>query len=201
MTHFLVIGGTGVGKSSTINVLTGKNLAKVGYGSEPQTQKLMGYGAKGYVLWDTPGLGEGLNEDMRHIRLIKELITNNAAYRIQHLLVIVEANKRDYGTVYKVIEEIAKPRYALHISILMNQADQAMKGRNWDGINNLPTSALLSFLNEQALSTQERIMRNTGVKVATPVFYSAATGYGVDTLDQHLKQLSLEYKNGHARKD
>lgn len=196
MAHFLLIGGTGVGKSSTINALTPRRMAKVGFGSEPQTQSLMGYGASGNVLWDSPGLGDGVDEDMRHISLIKDLITNNNHYRIQHLLLIIEANKRDYGTVYKIIEQIAKPNYDNHISILMNQADQAMKGTHWNSEMNEPSPKLLDFLHEQANSTKERIIKNTGISVSTPIFYSATTGFGITAINEHLQNLSLQYKYG-----
>lgn len=195
MAHFLMIGGTGVGKSSTINALTQKTMAKVGYGSEPQTQRLMGYGGRGYALWDSPGLGEGVNEDIRHIRAINDLIVNNPSYKIHHLLLIIEANKKDLGTVYKVIEEIAKPRFSQRVTVLMNQADQAMRGRFWNAAANEPLPELMAYLQEQAKSTQKRITDNTGISVNLPLFYSASTGYGVSFLHEYLVNLSCEYKN------
>lgn len=199
MAHFLVLGATGVGKSSTINALTQKTMAKVGYGSEPKTQKLMGYGANGYVLWDTPGLGEGVNEDIRHIQHIKSLLSDSSAYHISHILLIVEANKRDLGTVYKVIEEIVLPKYSKSLTIVLNQADQAMKGRNWDHSQHSPTMPLVEFLNNQTETIQVRVKENTGVAIKCPLYYSAATGFGVSELHQYLKQLSLEYKNARFR--
>jgi len=189
-----MIGGTGVGKSSSINALTGKKMAKVGYGSEPKTQKLMGYGAQGYVLWDSPGIGEGVDEDLHHIRSINKLITQNPRYRIKHLLLIIEANKRDFGTVYKVIEEIVNPSYKNHLTFLMNQADQAMKGREWNHDMNGPTPRLFDYLTDQARSTCDRICQNTGINIPKPLFYSATTGYGVDYVHQYLQRLSNEYK-------
>lgn len=191
MKHFLLIGGTGVGKSSTINALARKeNMAKIGYGSEPKTQKLMGYKANGYVLWDTPGLGEGIVEDERHIGSIIDLVSNSSKYQIHHVLLVIEANKRDFGGVYKVIDKLVRSRHENKFSVLMNQADQAMKGQNWNAEDELPTPTLLSFLEEQSVSAKERIVKNTGVTVSTPKYYSALKGYNVPEIHEYIVALS-----------
>lgn len=195
MMHFLLAGGTGVGKSSTINALKHRTSAKVGYGSEPQTQTLMGYGADGYVLWDSPGLGEGVKQDQLHVDKIKQLIFRNHSHCIRHLLLIIEANKRDFGTVYKVIDSLVRPKFEKNVTVLMNQADQAMKGQNWSAEANAPKPALADFLRDQALSIQERIKSNTGLSIPLPIVYSAYTGYGVPELHEYLKALSCSYRS------
>lgn len=69
----LLIGRTGVGKSSTINRLIGEDVAPVG-DFEPKTQSVEFYNAKingiKYKIWDTPGLCDDLphkGHDKEHI--------------------------------------------------------------------------------------------------------------------------------------
>ena len=194
MEHFLILGGTGVGKSSTINALTQKNMAKVGYGSEPKTQTLMGYRAKSCVLWDTPGLGEGISEDAEHVKMIDNLIKRQSKYNFTHVFLIIEANKRDFGTVYKVFDEIVSPKFPNDVTVLINQADRALNGRFWDSERNEPAPELLQHLDQKAKSTQKRIKENTGISVPMPIFYSASTGYGLTRVNELLEVLSRRYK-------
>ncbi|AUC88563.1 GTP-binding protein HSR1 [Alteromonas sp. MB-3u-76] len=192
MQHFLILGGTGVGKSSTINALTQKNMAKVGYGSEPKTRTLMGYRAKSYVLWDTPGLGEGISEDANHIKMINGLIKRQTNYNFKHVFLIIEANKRDFGTVYKVFDEIVSPSFSNNVTVLINQADRALNGRFWNSERNEPAPELLQHLDQKAKSTQNRIKENTGISVPMPTCYSASTGYGLTRVDELLQVLSQQ---------
>lgn len=193
MKHFLLVGGTGVGKSSTINALAHKNgMARIGHGSKPETQKLMGYKVGDYVLWDTPGLGEGIAEDERHIESILGLAHGSSKYNIHHVLLVIEANKRDLGGVYKVVEILVKSRYVAKFSIIMNQADQAMKGQNWNCVENGPNVDLKEYLDEQAVSFKDRVEKDTGVELSMPKYYSALTGYGVEELDDFIRQLAAQ---------
>lgn len=197
MVNFLVVGATGVGKSSTINALFKKDQARVGYGVAPQTQGIQRYSSPGksYNLWDSPGLGESVEADKRHLQHMTKLINHRGHLEIHHLLVIIEANKRDLGSTYTIINNLASSRFKDNITILINQADQAKKGQEWNHDSNEPMNSLLEFLHQQTQIIQQRIKSNTKLNIGTLIIYSAKTGYGMQSLGDYLQELGDFYKN------
>ncbi|EMS7709602.1 Flp pilus assembly complex ATPase component TadA, partial [Vibrio cholerae] len=71
--NILITGSTGSGKSSTINALFDMTVAQVGIDSDPHTESVQCYHLNNLVLWDTPGLGDGIDEDKKHVQAIKQL--------------------------------------------------------------------------------------------------------------------------------
>ncbi len=71
----MVTGVTGAGKSTTLNTLFQKEVAKVGKGVEPETMELDSYSLSNYFrLWDTPGLGDGVQKDKEHSKKLIDLL-------------------------------------------------------------------------------------------------------------------------------
>lgn len=96
------------------------------------------------------------------------------------VIVIIEGANRDMGTTYTLLNEVIVPNIQKdRILVLINQADVAMKGRHWNSSINRPDATLLSFLDDQALSVQKRVLEATGVKILKPVCYSAEYGWNV----------------------
>ncbi|MGX2949715.1 GTPase family protein [Ursidibacter sp. B-7004-1] len=186
-----LVGATGVGKSSTINVLFGETLAKVGTGVEPETQFITEYQTERFRLHDTAGLGDGLEADKRHSINLSNLLLDTFDEKQYHLidlcLVILDGSSRDMGTTYKTLEQVVlrciEPE---RVIVAINQADMAMKGRNWDYVLNRPQCELTDFLNEKARSVQDRIKEATGLSISKPVFYSAEKKWNVDKLMDHI---------------
>ena len=71
----MVTGVTGAGKSTTLNSFFQKNVAKVGDGVDPETMELDSYRLNDFFrIWDTPGLGDGVEIDKIHKKKMLDLL-------------------------------------------------------------------------------------------------------------------------------
>lgn len=194
----LIVGATGGGKSSSINILLDKGAADVGHGVDPKTMELNSYDLNDYFrLWDTPGFGDSINLDVEHgkkiIKKLNQRVSNKDCYNIGFIdmvLVVLEASLRDMGTPIKLLNEYVLPNIdSDRVIVGINQADFAMKGRNFNYNSNKPERKLLNFLEEKKNSIKRRILTNHKVDIPV-VYYSAETGYNVnkllDTIIEHL---------------
>lgn len=176
--QILITGATGCGKSSTINALTKRSAAKVGMGADPQTMEISHYQIGSFNLWDTPGLGDGVEEDAQHIKKIRRYLNKTKGIEqlpfINLILVIVDGSSRDLGTTYDLINQLKKDKPKnVKIVVALNQADIAMKGKHWDDANNCPDETLMAFLQEKAKSVEARIYEAT--KIQSEVFFYSAS--------------------------
>lgn len=143
--NIMITGATGCGKSSTINALFGENKAKVGMGVDPETMEITKYNLDNVILWDSPGLGDGKEADIKHSKnIINKLLERDdkGDYLIDLVLVILDGSTRDLGTSYDLINNVIIPNLGeekdSRILIAINQCDVAMKGRYWNYENNEP---------------------------------------------------------------
>ena len=186
----LVVGGTGAGKSSTINALFEKEVAKIGRSCDPETMTVSSMKLNELMrFWDSPGLGDNVASNKRYSRelvniLYKDYVLDDNRYGlIDTVLVILDGSGRDMGTTYRILNEVIIPNFQVdRILVAINQADVAMKGRHWTEMENRPDDVLLKFLEEKAASVSNRIKEATNVGVSNPIFYSAERGYNVDKL-------------------
>jgi len=205
MFDVMVTGVTGAGKSTTLNTLFQKEVCRVGTGVDPETMELGSYSFNNiFRLWDTPGLGDGVEQDKRHAQKLIDLLYKSYGEKngfIDMVLVVIEGSNRDMGTTYKLLNEVIVPNFPKErIIVAINQADMAMKGRYWDHEQNRPLPKLQDFLEDQARSVQRRVYEATGIKIKKPVYYSAAYGYNIlrlldrliDQMPQERRELSLK---------
>lgn len=186
----MVTGVTGAGKSTTLNSFFQRPIAKVGNGVAPETMEINQYSLNDFFrIWDTPGLGDGVEIDKIHkekmINLLYKTYTmdRNIYGFIDMVIVIIEGANRDMGTTYSLLNEIIVPNIQKErILVIINQADIAMKGRHWNNITQTPDSQLINFLEEQSYSVQKRIKEATGVHILKPVCYSAEYGYNIQAV-------------------
>lgn len=121
----MITGATGAGKSTTLKTIFQTTLAKVGDGVDPETMEVNGYKLNDvFRLWDTPGLGDGVDIDKKHGEKILDLLHGDSFYDetgpiafIDMCLVIVDGSNRDMGTTYKLINEILVPNINLDVGV------------------------------------------------------------------------------------
>lgn len=178
--NIMLAGATGCGKSSTINALFHMEVAKVGVGVEPETSRITRYELDNLIIWDTPGLGDGVGKDEQITRkMVKKLneMDEECNPLIDMVLVILDASSKDLGTSYDLINHVlipclGKKAASERILVALNQADMAMKGTHWNAYLNEPDVVLEKFLKEKADSVQKRIHEGTGLHIK-PICYCA----------------------------
>lgn len=178
--NILIAGATGAGKSSTINALFDIERAQVGTGADPMTMDVTRYDLGHLILWDTPGLGDGIEKDKQHIEKIIHHLhqrDENQDFVIDLVLVILDGSSRDMGTSFELINNVIIPNLgdkpSERILVAINQADVAYKGPNgWNSVTNTPTEIGYRFLDEKVENVKQRIFASTQVMVE-PVYYSA----------------------------
>ena len=135
--NILLMGGTGVGKSSTINAIYGANRVKVDTSARPQTQEIEQCQiSKNIILYDSPGLGEGSEKDKQHMEKIHKLLTDtdeNGNAKIDLVLVITDASVKGLGQEYETIKYLLKTLGdSKRILIGLNKCDCAVSERYFD---------------------------------------------------------------------
>ncbi|EAK3673935.1 GTP-binding protein [Campylobacter jejuni] len=190
--NILIVGGTGAGKSSTIKALfetEGYNLdIEINSSSKPVTQEIKEYQLSNLTIYDSPGLGDGSENDSRHMEKIKNLLEKNddGKAKIDLVLVIVNATTRDLESTYKTINEAIMPymEEKERILIALNKCDKASDNPDitFDYKENKLSQELEEILEEKVKAIKERIKADTEIDV--DVIYYAAGYYNEDTKEK-----------------
>lgn len=185
----LFVGATGVGKSSTLNALFGKNVSKVGDTPDPETMEIRSFRPErnpDIRIWDSPGLGDSPEKDKTHMRKIRNLLRDNyhidnKAYGLIDLaVVILDGSSRDLGTARQLTHDILPLMGSSRTVFALNKCDMIMGGRHWDKMVNSPDITLMREIEERRRVFTQRIHENCGVYILSPVCYSAMRGYNID---------------------
>ena len=108
----MIVGSTGSGKSSTINALFQMEVARVGVGVEPETEGISRFDLDNLIIWDTPGLGDGVEKDKKITRdIIAKLNETDQQGRLlmDMVLLVMDASSKDLGTSYDLLNHVLIP--------------------------------------------------------------------------------------------
>ena len=97
---FLLLGQTGVGKSTLIKILSGDESIKIGYGKQSETQEVQSYNCKfenfNYTLIDTPGYDDSNGNDPKNYAHIKQII-GSGTYKIKGIVLLLSFQEARFG--------------------------------------------------------------------------------------------------------
>lgn len=178
--NVLMVGGTGVGKSSTIHALLQEedieSNVSIGTGTEPDTMDVSCYEIGGLKIWDTPGLGDGRKDDEHKNKIIRLLQKKDdvGAPLIDLVFIVLDGGSRDYSSAYELIDNVILEGIGHaekdRILIGINQADMALKGTHWTESG--PDTKLIERLEELSASVKARMLDKSKLNVE-PIYYSA----------------------------
>ena len=187
--NVLLIGGTGAGKSSTINALFHTSdikteaRATVGEGANPETMDIHRYELNNMVIWDTPGLGDSTKKDQRHQQKIIDLLKRSddqGRPLIDLIILILDGSSRDFSSAYMLIKDVVAPHLQEddkgRLLIGINKADKVMHHSFWDSVTNQPKPELIAKLDDLSETVRKRISDDTRFNPDV-IYYSAGETY------------------------
>lgn len=188
--NVLIIGGTGVGKSTLINTVFGKEVAKVGDGA-PVTQKIQKFEKDGLGIYDSKGLEKDDPSIVEDLKILLDEQKQKEVSEQIHIawLCICEATRRVEPLekkLYDLLKQYDFPTIVVITKAMQNKND---KGEKFDEIvkNELKATEVIRV---RAIETkldddEENILKPLGVE---------------DLIDKSYVLLSEAQRNALARK-
>ncbi len=187
MYNILIIGATGVGKSTLLNKIANKDIANIGYGVTPETKTLDKHALNSSItIWDSPGLGEAIKKDEEYEKNLRNILKKGSS--IDFILIIIDIKNKSIETVRSLIKSILNmdKNYSDKFIFILNKVDEAKNFRYWDNKNNIPTSIQVNEIKEKINDYKKRIEESTKIKINLFLSCSAESGYNIHTINNSI---------------
>mgnify|MGYP000728864186 CR=1 FL=1 len=157
--NLLLVGATGSGKSSTINALFDTQVAEVGTGVDPETASIDCYALDNFCIWDTPGLGDGVENDIAIAKAIKAKLSETdpeGAQVVDMVLIVLDASTKDLGTVYTLLNvDRGVPEVWGSVYDIRDLLDATVKLRDGKKITDMEMNVVQKLALKEALKKLE----------------------------------------------
>lgn len=207
--NIIVVGKSGVGKSTLINEMFQGNLAETGIG-RPVTDKIRKIEKKGYpmAIYDTPGFELSKGQQTKVKDEILELIKqgnlscdiNNAIHCIWYCI-NVAGNRTFDETEIKWIKELTESNIRVPVIVVLTQAFMKKKAKEMKESvekENLHISKVVPVLAQDMDIDDEYKVSAYGLDKLLEVMSQVVPDEVQDTL-QNMQKVSLEAKKKHAQ--
>ena len=101
---FLLLGQTGVGKSTLIKILSGNESCKIGYGKKSETQNIQSYECCyekfNFNLIDTPGYDDSNGKDPQNYAHIRQVLSSGK-YKIKGIILLLSFLDARFGESHR----------------------------------------------------------------------------------------------------
>lgn len=158
---FLFVGSTGSGKSSLINSILSHGLDKVTKlvpvgDFDSETSEFTHYRFRNCSFIDTPGVGDLVLLDDKNTETLKATIQKYETSKNKlTIIVVLDAMSRDYGSTFKLLENINQFYSGQYIFVL-NKVDGILHRPSWLKTVHAPSKILRNAINEKLLSIRNR---------------------------------------------
>lgn len=192
--NVLIVGATGVGKSSTIKAIFPNADVKIGTGVSPETQGITQYQVKeNLILWDSPGFGEGKEKDRQHAELITQKLQekdDKGDALIDMVLVILDATNKGIETESNLINFILQNAPdKRRVLVALNKCDKVISELEFHKNDYKPSQKQIEWLNEKVQDIKMRVAKDTGVDI-DPIYYTAGFTEDAYSTPEHSYNLS-----------